>query len=50
MRVVTWSSGDLQWIRVYDYTLDTVKEFQAQGWRLSGTYRMFLSFWKYIDE
>lgn len=49
MRVVTWTSGDLQWIRVYDYTLDDIREFKQLGWRLYGTYRMYCSLWKYVD-
>lgn len=42
--------GDLEWIHVYDYTMDTVKEFEEAGWHLSGTYYHFLTFWKYVDE
>ena len=41
--------GDIEWIYVYDYTMDTVKEFREAGWHLSGTYSRFLVFWKYID-
>ena len=32
--------------KVYDYTLDTVKEMEAKGWTLYGTYYSFLSFQK----
>ena len=50
MKVITERAGDLVWVRVYDYTLDAIKELQKAGWRLSGTYRMFCTLWKYSDE
>lgn len=30
--------------RVYGYDMDTVKEMARNGWKLCGTYRMFLVF------
>lgn len=32
--------------KVYNYDLNTVKEMEAQGWTLTGTYYTFLSFQK----
>lgn len=50
MRVINKTDWNCQWIHVYDYTLDDIRELQKQGWRLSGTYRMFCTLWKYVDE
>lgn len=32
--------------KVYDYTLDTAKEFESKGWKLTGTFYNFLTFVK----
>lgn len=32
--------------KVYNYTLNTVKEMENDGWRLTGTYYGFLTFVK----
>ena len=32
--------------KVYNYNMDTIKEMEAQGWILRGTYICFFSFWK----
>ena len=32
--------------KVYNYNMDTIKEMEAQGWTLRGTYICFFSFWK----
>lgn len=50
MWVTTRKDWDRKWIHVYDYTLDDIRELQKDGWRLSGTYRMFCTLWKYADE
>ena len=51
MRVITKTDWNCKWIHVYDYTLDDIRELQKKaGWRLSGTYRMFCTLWKYVDE
>lgn len=50
MRVITKKDWNCQWIHVYDYTLDDIRELQKQGWLLSGTYRLFCTLWKYVDE
>ena len=33
-----------KYCRVYGYDMDTVKEMARNGWKLDGTYRMFLVF------
>ena len=33
-----------KYCRVYGYDMDTAKEMARNGWKLCGTYRMFLSF------
>lgn len=50
MRIITKTDWNCKWIHVYDYTLDDIRELQKAGWRLSGTYRMFCTLWKYVDE
>lgn len=35
---------------VYNYNLDTVREMEADGWYLQGTYYGFLTFWKPAEE
>ena len=32
--------------KVYNYTMDTIREMEVQGWTLRGTYICFFSFWK----
>ena len=32
--------------KVYNYTMDTIKEMEAQGWTSRGIYICFFSFWK----
>ncbi len=33
-----------EFVRVYNYTLDTAKKMERDGWKLVGTYYQFLSF------
>ena len=35
---------------VYDYNMDTVREWEANGWKLEGTYYGFLTFWKHAED
>ena len=35
---------------VYDYNMDTVREWEADGWKLRSTYYEFLSFWKFDED
>lgn len=31
---------------VFNYNMDTVREWEANGWKLEGTFYGFLTFWK----
>ena len=31
---------------VYNYNLNTIKEMEADGWKCTGTYVSFFTFWK----
>lgn len=35
---------------VYNYNMDTVREWEANGWHLVGTYYGFLTFWKHAED
>lgn len=35
---------------VYNYNMDTVREWEANGWHLEGTYYGFLTFWKHAED
>ena len=35
---------------VYNYNMNTIGEWEANGWKLEGTYYGFLTFWKNTED
>lgn len=44
MKVVYEKNETCEFASVYNYTMDTVKEWKEKGWVLTGTYYGFLTF------
>lgn len=43
-KVIYKKSYDCEHASVYNYTMDTIKEWKEKGWILTGTYYQFLTF------
>lgn len=46
MKVIYKENDYYKFAYVYNYNFDTVKEFEQDGWSLSGTFYNFLTFKK----